>query len=167
MKKILIAYESKSGSTKSVAKFIGKELKAKGFETDVKTASQVEFVSGYDLVIIGAPVNGMQWLPEAAAFVNKHKEELNKLPVACFLLAVVLNGGRKFFVDKIPGVFKPVEKVITPVKKGFFGGCMKGKPPFILRLIFGLTKDTKPDGRNWDEITAWVNELVEITLKNN
>ncbi|HBD93319.1 MAG: hypothetical protein A2015_10610 [Spirochaetes bacterium GWF1_31_7] len=162
MKYFLITYATKTGSTKKVAEFIALSLTNKGIKTNVLPMNEVTSFNDYTGVIIGAPVNGMQWLPEAKAFITKNMDTLRTLPVAYYLLAVVLNGGRPFFVNKLSKAFDTSSQIVTPVTCGFFKGIITGEPPFILRLIFGLKKDIPKAIENSKEIQDWSEQLIEL-----
>jgi len=162
MKKVLIAYGTKTGSTGEVAGGIGKVLTEKGFGVEVKALEQVQSLGGFDAVVVGAPVNGMQWRPDALEFIKRNHEVLQKLPVAYFLLSVALTGQGTFFKKRVLGLFGPAIAEVQPLKTGFFPGVMAAEPPFILRLVFGLKKGAPKDGRDWDAIRKWADELAGL-----
>jgi menaquinone-dependent protoporphyrinogen oxidase len=164
MKKILIAYVSKTGSTKEVAMEIGKVLTEKGLSVDVIPVSEVKSVEFYSGVVIGAPVNGMRWHQDANDFIQANSEKFKTIPAAYFLLSAALLGSSNFFKKKIPNCLAFSKALVKPVKEGIFGGYMPGEPPFIIRLIFGLKKDSKMDGRDWNVIRSWSNELASSFL---
>lgn len=78
-KRILVCYATKTGSTRETAEAIAKELESKGFEAEAHALAQAGDLSSYDGVVVGAPVNGMAWHPEALAFVRD-----NAAAAACF-----------------------------------------------------------------------------------
>ncbi len=162
MKKVLIAYATKTGSTGEVAARIGKVLAGKGFAVEVKALEQVQSLSSFDALVVGAPVNGMHWRPDALDFIKRNRDALQKKPVAYFLLSVALTGQGTFFKKRVLGLFGPAIAEVQPIKTGFFPGVMAAEPPFILRLVFGLKKGAPKDGRNWDDIEKWADELAGV-----
>ncbi len=162
MKKILIAYVSETGSTKEVAEEIGRVISEDGFQTDVQPVSSVLSADPYDGVIVGAPVKGMRWLPEALQFIEAHKTRLSSIPTAYFLLSVALMGDSPLFSKKIPFCFKPAFAIAKPAATACFGGVMASEPPFILRLVFGLKKGTPKDGRDWQAIRLWAKKTAAL-----
>jgi menaquinone-dependent protoporphyrinogen oxidase len=160
MKKILIAYGTRTGSTKEVAEAIGKTMASCGLQADVKPFSQVGDLGGYSGCVVGAPVNGMQWLPEAPAFIGAHRDALSKIPVAYYLLSVVMSGGRASLRASMPKRFDQASAIVKPIDTACFGGKMEAAPPAILRLLFGLKKDCPRDGRKWEEIGAWAAKIA-------
>ncbi|MCG8569992.1 MAG: flavodoxin domain-containing protein [Spirochaetes bacterium] len=162
MKKILITYLSKTGSTKEVAEEISKVLNENQLETDVIELTTVSSLADYSAVIIGAPINGMKWLSEAEEFVEKNKDVLNSLPTAYYFLSIIRNNGRKFFSKLIEKSLDRVSSIVKPIKIGKFGGYSSSPLPGFLRFLFGLKKDLPKDLRNWDEIKSWAKELADI-----
>jgi menaquinone-dependent protoporphyrinogen oxidase len=160
MKKVLVAYGTKTGSTKEVAEKIGAVLASSGIQADVLPLSQAKNLSGYSGFVIGAPVNGMHWFPEALSFVQNNQSALKEKPTAFFLLSVVMSGGRPSIQKRIVDCFSPASAFVSPVSVATFGGRMDSNPPLILRLVFGLKKDCPRDGRNWAAIESWAKEVA-------
>lgn len=161
MRKVLIAYATKTGSTKEVAQKIAEVLGARGITVELREASGSARLEpgAWDGVIVGAPINGMRWLDEATRFVEANKSALAATKTAYFLLSVAL-AGKGAFASKVKSRLDPVSAVVQPVMKGFFGGVMSAEPPLILRLLFGLSKDTPKDARDWKAIEAWAKEFA-------
>jgi menaquinone-dependent protoporphyrinogen oxidase len=89
MKKILIAYATKSGSTAEIAQYIGKELRALGSAAEVLPIGEVKNLNAYDAVIVGAPMI-LGWHREAVNFLKANEPILKEKPVACFASALSL-----------------------------------------------------------------------------
>ncbi len=172
MKNILVAYATKTGSTKEVAEEIARVITAQGKETGAETGAQaggmiaeakpmaeVGSLDAYDGVVVGAPINGMRWLPEALAFVETNRAKLASIPTAYFLLSVALSG-KGLFTKKVFSCLDPASAIVKPVNTGFFGGYMSQEPPMILRLVFGLKKDAPKDARDWEAIRRWAKDVA-------
>lgn len=160
MKRILVTYWTKTGSTKAVAQGIAEALGAAGLGTELKALDEVGDLWSYDGFVIGAPVNGLHWKDEALAFVASHREVLSAKPTALFLLSIMYGLGRPSARRKALGLLGPAAALIKPLKLGFFGGVMAGPAPGILRLAFGIPKDAPLDSRDWPAIRAWAAELA-------
>ncbi len=52
--RVLVAYASKTGSTKGIAEFIGEKLRKNGTLVDVSDVSSVGDLDGYDAFVIGS-----------------------------------------------------------------------------------------------------------------
>jgi len=111
MKKVLIAYTTKSGSTTEVAEFIGKEIGRLGAQTEVKPIHAAKNLQSYDLIIVGGPML-MGWHPDAKKFLKENQVVLKDKQVACFATArslTVPNGGAGFSMPicTAPALAKP------------------------------------------------------------
>ena len=159
-KKLLICYATKTGSTKETAEAIAKTLGDRGFDVDVSPYSQAADLGSYDGFILGAPVNGMAWHPDAVAFVRANAAALSAKPTAYFLLSIAYGIGRPGMRTVIPARFDPAASVVAPVASACFGGVMATDPPFVLRLAFGIKKGAPRDGRNWEDVRAFAEDLA-------
>jgi menaquinone-dependent protoporphyrinogen oxidase len=158
MKNILVAYATKTGSTKEVAEEMARVMTSGGMRAEAKPMAEVGSLEAYDGVVVGAPINGMRWLPEALAFVEANKAKLASVPTAYFLLSVAI-AGKGLFTKKVFSCLDPAAAIVKPVNTGFFGGFMSQEPPMILRLVFGLKKDAPKDARDWEAIRRWAGEV--------
>lgn len=170
--KILVVYATKFGSTKEVAGRIGEMVKTKGIPVDVRKVSSVKDMSKYSAVIFGTPIRMGKPISEAMNFVKKHKEELNRLPVALFSIGLYMKENTKENREKAIQCLDPVLEIIKkPVSIGLFGGKLDyNTMPVILRWMF--SKDTsgqfsEGDWRNWDSIASWVDEIVPALEVND
>ena len=82
--KILVAYGTTGGSTGEIAEWIGAELRTAGFAVDVRSATDVTDVGGYDVVILGAAVYMSGWHKDTRRFAHRFADELVRRPVWLF-----------------------------------------------------------------------------------
>jgi menaquinone-dependent protoporphyrinogen oxidase len=106
MTKILITYATMAGSTAEVAQAVAEEIAAAGLEVDVLPLGQVECLDGYDGVVVGAPMI-LGWHRAARRFLKRHRDDLKRIPLAVFILAMRLTetgerdaGGLPVYVDR-------------------------------------------------------------------
>lgn len=158
MKNVLITYTSPKGSTEEVAQFIGRELTALGHQVTLLSMSQVTEL-GYDGVIIAAPVNGMNWRPEALEFIETHRTELNNKSVSYVALALMVDQGRPFFRNAVQKVFNKATSIVAPTATAIFGGVANDPMPSFMRWVFGLPKDMPKDNRNWSKIETFSRKI--------
>lgn len=90
LKKILIAYASRAGSTTEVAEKIGEVLKGLGFNVEVKDIKEITTVGHYDCIIIGSAVRMFKLLPETMRFANRFRKEIQNKPVAYFIVCLTM-----------------------------------------------------------------------------
>lgn len=161
MKNLCIAYVTKTNTTKEIAIEIAKIAREKGWEAKVINFSNIESLEGYDAILIGSPINGMQWLPEAYDFVEKHKDSLKQIPISYFLVSYLMNSGSRMWKRMIDNSLNKAIKSVKPMMIGKFNGKIDAEFGTIPRLLFGVKKDTPLDLRNWDKIKSWAHEFID------
>lgn len=160
-KRILVGYVSRTGSTEEVARSIAKELSSKGFSAEAKSLSEPGDLAAYDGFVIGAPVNGMAWAPEALSFVQDKAAVLASKPVAYFLLSIAYGAGRPSLKAAMAARLGPPSAIVAPVATACFGGLLATDPPLVLRIAFGIKKGAPRDSRDWTAVRAFSDLLAE------
>ena len=170
-KRVLVAYDSKHGSTADVAEKIGDVLCENGFRVDMRPALKVEEISPYDAIVIGSPMYYATFLPGALKFLERHKNILAVKKVALFVTSTS--------VDKETGMVNknllrlisssvlnkfPEIKIIEPI--GLMPGKFYFKEIFPVEVInFKQTNyDEVGDLLNYDFVRSWTEEIA-ILLK--
>ena len=164
--KILVAYASKCGSTGEVAEAIGQALCDAGAAVDVRLAQNVTDVSPYRAVIVGSAIRMGRWLPEAAKFVETHREALSQVPVAYFLTCMTLEDDTEENRRTVAAYLDPVREIVQPVGVGLFAGVMDpSKLSFVFRLMMKAMGTPEGDFRDWEAIRAWADGLRPALLE--
>jgi len=168
-KKLLIAYDSKHGSTTTVVRQIAGALCDCGYQADISLARKVEDLSAYDAVVVGSPIYWAKFLPGTQSFLKKHEAALATMPVAVFVLSTYVDETTGLINEEVKEFFvnKELEKVpaVKPVGEiGLFGGA------FTLRALFpvealamtleGYSEDL--DYLNQDVVIAWSQNLCSL-----
>lgn len=151
MTHILVAYATKNGSTQEVAEFIGEVLRDDGAKLDLRPARWVsEYLDGYDLVMLGAPLYSGRWHRDAHRFLKRHREELGHVPVWVFGMGA-RSGSEEAWRRARFQLDRALAKRawLSPVASTVFGGVDPPKPDGGVRR----------DMRNWDEIRAWATDV--------
>lgn len=161
MKNLCIAYVTKTNTTKEIAEEIGKIAREKDWKVKILPLTAVADLREYDAVLIGAPINGMQWLPEANEFVEKHQEVLNERPTSFFLVSYLMNSGAMRWRKLIDKSLNKASNIVAPFSIGKFDGRVEDEFGAIPRFLFGLKKGTPLDLRNWDQIRGWANDYID------
>ena len=180
--KILIAYGTRYGATKSTSEEIAQVLQGEGFDVSVVDLKKekVKDITNFELVIIGSGMKMEMWTSEAKAFLKKFSSELKKKRVVIF----VSSGGRALMehkgehdeIDRITKKYledKASKYGLNPISMTMFGGVWDyNKISKIFRkfleaekenFIAAGIKETEPgvyDTRNWDDIRKWAKELA-------
>jgi len=156
LKKILVTYASRAGSTAEIAETVGRILAEGGAQVDVLPMKEVKDLSTYQAVVAGSAIRGSKWLPEAMQFVEAHKAELARKRFAMFTVCITM--AMKNAERYRTGVAKwvaPVRALVRPLDEGFFAGRLDfTKLPvnwdtLMLRLTVALGIFPRGDQRDW------------------
>lgn len=164
---VLVAYATNAGSTAEVARVVGEEIERRGKAVEVRRIEEVGDLSGYDAVVVGAPMI-LGWHRQAVRFVQRHADALSRVPTAYFITALSLTqtgdsdiNGTPIFVDpktaKAPrnperlslfenyaaprNYLAPVLRgapQVRPVSAAFFGGKLDFSRLNLLHKLFVL-----------------------------
>jgi menaquinone-dependent protoporphyrinogen oxidase len=150
MRSVLIAYASKSGSTREVAVEIADVFRRRGWSATVAEAAHVrERASDYDLVVLGGAIYSGRWHSGARRFLRKHRQELGRTAVAVFGMGPRENDSDAWESSRaqLSGALSK-HSWLRPLAVTVFGGV---DPP---------KKAQHRDLRNWEAIRAWADELA-------
>jgi menaquinone-dependent protoporphyrinogen oxidase len=157
LRRILIAYATKYGSTEEVAAAVAAELRAMGVEVDVVEARAVRDVTEYDAVVVGAPLYMGRWHRDARALLRRLSDALAVRPLAVFALGPLKADG-----SDVAGAQRQLDAALAkaavrPADVILFGGALEpGK------LRFPLNRMPRADVRDWVTIRAWARGLREV-----
>lgn len=149
--RILVAYDTKNGSTADVAQAIASTLRARGCDVELHLARDVRAVTGFDGLVVGAPIYSGRWL-SGAHRILKRMSRLptdERPPVAIFALGPRVDEGPGNWVRPREQFQRALAKhsSVTPVSTALFGGA---DPP---------KKSPRRDIRDWDAIRAWAGDV--------
>lgn len=161
MKKVLIAYISKTNTTKEIAEHIKVALQTEEVSVDVLSFNEIKNIEDYSAVIIGSPINGMMWLPQATAFVESNKEELNKVPTAYYFVSYLFKDGRKMWQKAIDKSLNKASQIVKPVAVGRFSGRVDKKFPMFFAWVFGIKRDLPLDLVDFKQADKFVAEFKQ------
>ncbi len=158
--KCLVGYMSKTGTTAEIAQRIGRVFENKGIEVEVKPILMVENLSGYDRLVLGCPVNGMNVLPEFRNYLSS-KVVGSGIPLDLFVVSYLFEKGRKFFRKAIIKNGEITRNLAGASSVEIFGGRLPSAPTPMMRFAFGTPVDLPLDIREWDKIEAWAEKLAK------
>ncbi len=154
MKKVLVLYASKAGSTKEVAEFIGQEMTKSGAQVFVAEAEKNIDPSAYNAVIIGSPIYMGKWLSEARDYLKLHEKILKNKPTAIFFTCLSMSDPAK--KNEAEKYLAEEKKLINPILVGKFAGKMdSSKLSFFYRMIAKIVGAKDGDFRDWSAIAQW------------
>ena len=151
---IIVAYDTKNGSTAEVADAVALQLRERGYTVDIRLARKVRKLLNVDALVVGAPIYSGRWLNGAHRLLKR----VTKLPpetrprVAIFALGPRQDTGPEDWVRPREQFERALRKhpSIQPVSTALFGGA---DPP---------KKKLHRDIRDWDVIRAWASELAGL-----
>ena len=82
MMKNLLIYDTKYGSTETIARWISEEMK----DIEVKKASEVDTIEIYSLIIIGSPDYDDSPLKSISEFIEKFSDDFKQKKIAIFVV---------------------------------------------------------------------------------
>jgi menaquinone-dependent protoporphyrinogen oxidase len=161
---VLVAYATKSGSTKEVAEAVGAALGEVGYRVDLQRLPVSGGLEGYQAVVLGAPLYMFRWHKDALHFLKRYRETLPGLPVAIFALGP-FNDVEKEWVEVRAQLDKALDKFpwFAPVAVTVFGGKFDPNTlGFPYTLLPAMKKIPASDIRDWDKIRAWAQEVGNL-----
>ena len=165
--KLLVTYASKYGSTAEIAEVIGKELRKREYEVEVKPVDQVGSLAGYDGFVIGSAVYAGSWMKTAAKFLRSNQELLAGRPVWLFSSGPTGEGDPNEIMDgwNFPENLTKVRETIKPKEVILFHGQLDlDKLNFAEKMIIKSVKATVGDFRDWLVIRGWARS-IDLGLK--
>jgi menaquinone-dependent protoporphyrinogen oxidase len=165
MKRVLVTYASKHGSTAEIARAIAEELKNNpGLDSDCVNV-EVASLSVFDAVILGSAVYDGHWRREAQHFLKQHHDQLSKVPLWIFSSGPV-GEHLEEEVHKHPDWLEPHHVLDLAESAGMrghvvFGGKLPANP--VGHAEKKLVEDTPAesrDARDWDAIREWADDVA-------
>lgn len=163
MKKVLVTYASKYGSTGEVAQAIADRLCGRGAVVEVRRVDELagaDAVSGYDAVVVGSAVRMGQWLAPAVEFVERNAASLQQTPTAFFTVHMLATDDSEASRQQRASYVAPVHAVLAPQHEAFFAGEIDtAKLALGDRLMVKLVRSRTGDYRDWPGIRSWADQL--------
>lgn len=160
MKKILVTYSTRAGSTAKIAATIGQTLSQRGYSVDVLPVKKQPNPSDYDAVILGSPIRMGSWLPEVIDFIKENRTLLEPMPVAVFTVHMLNSGNDEESRTNRQAYLNAVREWIVPAEEVFFLGKMElAKLSFLDRFISNVMKAKDEDLRDWNTINAFAESV--------
>ena len=155
MKRILVAYASKHGSTEDVAREIASTLRRGNNIVYVHGAETVADLSSYDAVVLGGSLYMGRWHRDARRFLDLHRDALARVPFAVFALGPP---SMEKEADSRKQLQYALDQAhVAPDNVEIFGGVID---PAKLRFPFNHMQKT--DGRDWPAIEQWAIEVLQL-----
>jgi menaquinone-dependent protoporphyrinogen oxidase len=159
--KVLVAYATMNGSTAEIAEWIGDELRAAGFEAEVRAAKGVSALAGYQAVILGGAIYLAAWHPEARRFVRRFAGGLRLLPVWLFGSGPLDTSAEETELEPIPSVLSAMRAVGARGHITFGGRVNEEGHGYLGYLARQMTANGRGgDFRNPQRVRAWARGIA-------
>ncbi len=156
---VLVAYESKHGSTKGIAERISEKLRQMGKETDVRSVDSVSDPGSYEAFVIGSAIYYGSWMKEATEWVKRNQSILANRPVWLFSSGPL--GTEVKDAEQQPKEMADFQKTIKPRNdRVFFGSIDHNKLSFTERMVLKAVRAPEGDYRDWEAIDAWAESIA-------
>lgn len=157
---ILVAYASKHGATRGIAEFIAARLTERGKLAEARSVDDVTELGEPEALLLGSAVYAGSWMKEAVAFAQRHRDELDGVPVWLFSSGPL--GEQVVDEDEQPRQLPELREALDPREhRLFFGALDKDALGFGERMIAKAVKAPDGDFRDWDQIGAWADGIAE------
>lgn len=158
MRRVLVVYASRYGSTAEVAEAIGKKLRLAGHDVDVLPARDVASPIGYEAIVVGGSLYMGRWHSDACRFLERNRDALASLPLGVFALGP---GSPEDAGSSRRQLHRALERArVEPDTVAIVGGVIDPA-----KLCFPFSRMAQIDLRDWDAIGAWARELSELFEK--
>jgi menaquinone-dependent protoporphyrinogen oxidase len=156
---ILVAYASKHGATEGIAQHIAERLTERGEQAHARSVTQIGALDDPEAVVLGSAVYAGSWRKEAMDFVERHGDELARIPVWLFSSGPL--GDQVVDEEEQPKQLAEIRERISPRDhQMFFGALDRSKLSFGERMIVKAVRAPDGDYRNWDDISAWADGIA-------
>jgi menaquinone-dependent protoporphyrinogen oxidase len=158
-KKILMLYSSVDGQTIKIIEYFKQGVEQEVELLDVETNPNIEF-SHYQKVLVGASVRYGKLRPSFIRFVNQHKQQLDALPNAFFLVCLTARKPEKAIPENNAYMRKfDLLSQWQPKQKAVFAGALLYSrynwwQTLIIQLIMKITGGSTDKTKDI-ELTDW------------
>jgi menaquinone-dependent protoporphyrinogen oxidase len=164
MSRILVAYATRLGATRDIARRIGDVLRAAGHEVTVQSVDDPVDVTAFDGAVVGSGVFAGHWHRPAIEFVRRHGRELAARPTWLFSSGPV----GSIALDHAPKDPADVDDLANLVHahghRVFFGALDRSvvEASDLSRFEKIIARRFVPEGdwRDWAAIESWAEGIA-------
>jgi menaquinone-dependent protoporphyrinogen oxidase len=160
----LVSAASKHGATAEIAEAIGRRLTERGLMVTVKDPTDIDSVDSYDAFVLGSAVYAGRWQKSARHLVEEHAAKLAGRPVWLFSSGPI---GNPPAPTTDPVDVEDILRVTTAREHRLFTGSLQQSSlTFGERAIVAALRAEYGDFRDWDDISAWSDQIADVLVGN-
>jgi menaquinone-dependent protoporphyrinogen oxidase len=156
--RVLIVHGSKLGGTEGLARVVGETLALSGHTTEIRRASEPVELDAWDAVVIGGALYAGRWQRDARRFVERHIDELLRMPVWFFSSGPLDDSASKGNIAATPQVRRLMQRVHARGHTTFGGRLAADATGFIARAL--VRQGRVGDWRDLAAVRAWAQGLA-------
>jgi menaquinone-dependent protoporphyrinogen oxidase len=158
VKRTLVAFASRHGSTEEVAVSIAAQLHAAGHHVELLPARRVRDLGDYDAIVLGGALYCGRWHRDARRLLKRYRRQHSGQPLAIFALGPRTLDGADLAASRAqleaalahaPGV--------APLLVTVFGGVVDPA-----RLRFPLNRMPACDALDRQAVSEWTGDLLRV-----
>ncbi len=159
IKRVLLVWESKHGSTADISYAIASVLREHGVRVTLSRAAEADLDDAYDAFVIGSAVYAGHWMKHVKQFVREYSGKLVSRPVWLFSSGPV--GSSPKPEEPPVDVSEMIECTAAEDHKIFGGKLDPELMTFPERAITRALHTPYGDFRNFDDIRSWAAQIAE------
>jgi menaquinone-dependent protoporphyrinogen oxidase len=136
---------------------VANAFREEGFTVEVKPANSVEYLDGYEAVILGGALYANRWHRDAKRLVKRHVPELRRCPTYLFSSGPLDYSATERDIPPVKGVQSLMHTVDARGHATFGGRLVPGAKGFVAGA---MAKHYAGDWRDAEQVRSWVNEIV-------
>jgi menaquinone-dependent protoporphyrinogen oxidase len=155
--RVLVTVGSEHGGTEGLGEMVAEDLRAEGFNVDLRPPREVRRLDDYDAVVVGGAVYALRWHPEARRFVRRHAGELQSRPTWFFSSGPLDDSAASKAIPPVSGVDKLMRRVHARGHATFGGRLAPDAKGFPARA---MAKKRSGDWRDPAQVGKWTHDIA-------
>lgn len=157
---VLVAYASKHGSTRGIAEAVGRRLRERGIEAEVRPVGEVDRLERYDAVVVGSAVYLGAWRKEALEFLDRNAETMDRVPVWLFSSGPTKADDTMELAVSAKHL-RRLDALGARDHHLFLGALDPKELGFLERRAVKAAKQPFGDYRDWSEVEGWADTIAD------
>jgi menaquinone-dependent protoporphyrinogen oxidase len=155
--RVLVTWSSKRGGTEGIGRTLRDALETRGFESVALPVNEVKELDTFGAVIVGSALYSNRWTRGGVRFVNRHLDQLRKIPVWFFSSGPLDDSADREDIAATRQVAALADRVGAQGHVTFGGRLKRDARGFPASA---MARSNSGDWRNPERIRAWAEKLA-------